>query len=445
MSTLKSAIYKIRPAFAAVLSCGAVLVAALVVCARLASAAPLPEKTVPQSCGMQLKANNCRPETLDEIRGLGFRAVRRGFIWESIEKKKGVYDFSAYDPLLADARKRGLRVLGCIAFGNKLYGSVREPEGRQAYARFAAALAERYKDHNILWEIWNEPNTMTFWGKHGKKGNTPEYAAEYVALVKEAVPAMHRADPKCFVLGGSVSCLWSESFTWIDSCFKDGIMASGINGWSVHPYGFKSPEEHVAGYAKTRQIMAQYGVPADFPMLNTERGFSVKENKKNAEGWAGGPAGDAYQHQAWHLVRQYLIDLLCDVRLTIWYEWGGDEFGLSGGKEPRPAHQAAKVMIEQLDGYRLVKRLPTASAADFALLFEKEKGPGRQKLVVWTSPPKANQTPDKTVAHAVDIAVGVSGSLDVYDLAGKKSAVVAKGGKISVQLSGSPQYITLRK
>src|SRR5262249_48560445 len=142
------------------------------------------------------------------------------------------YDFTNMDGFIADARKNNLRVLGVLAFGNKLYGPVRESEGRAAFAKYAAACAEHFKDANILWEVWNEPNTMTFWGKHGKKGNTEAYAIEYTNLVKETVPAMKKADPGCFVMAGSVSCLWEPSFLWTDACLKQGIISTGIDAWS---------------------------------------------------------------------------------------------------------------------------------------------------------------------------------------------------------------------
>lgn len=400
------------------------------------NATTLPEFVIPQTCGMQLKGNNCSAENLDEIRNLGLTFVRRGFAWADTEKEKGVYDFSRYDRLLEDTRQRGLRVLGCIAFDNKLYGPVREADGRAAYARFAAALAARYKEHRILWEIWNEPNTMTFWGKHGKKGNTEQYATEYTALVKEAAPAMRKADPGCFIMGGSVSCLWPPSYLWTESCFKQGILQSGIDAWSVHPYGFKSPEEYPENYAKVRKLMEQYGAPKDFPLLNSERGYPLKK----AEGWAGGPESLANQFQAWHLVRQYLVDMLCGVRLTNWYEWTGEEFGIVRGKDHLPAYDACKVMVEQLGGYRLAKRLPLDAPLDFALLFEKPSG--EQKLVVWTAPP-ANQSPDKTREHAVELPVDAPGPLERCDLYGKKSPLTVADGKISVTLTGSPQYIAL--
>ena len=106
---------------------------------------------------------------------------------------------------------------------------------------FAAELVKHYKGRNIIWEIWNEPNTMTFWGRHGKVGNSPQYAREYTDLVRAAVPAMKKANPDCVILAGSVSNMWSESYKWMSYCFADGMLDIHWDIWSVHPYGVKAP------------------------------------------------------------------------------------------------------------------------------------------------------------------------------------------------------------
>ena len=43
----------------------------------------------------------------------------------AIERKNGVYDFRQYDRFVNDCEKRGLKIIGCMAFSNKLYGHMR--------------------------------------------------------------------------------------------------------------------------------------------------------------------------------------------------------------------------------------------------------------------------------------------------------------------------------
>ena len=57
----------------------------------------------------------------------------------------------------------------------------------------------------VSWKIWNEPNTMTFGGRHGTE-NFPGYAAQYTALVKALVSAMCQADPERLITVTEAAC-----------------------------------------------------------------------------------------------------------------------------------------------------------------------------------------------------------------------------------------------
>ena len=92
----------------------------------------IPDGTIPYNMGVQLKGDTDGPEDLDRVQELGMKWVRRGFIWESIERKNGVYDFSQYDRFVNDCEKRGLKIIGCMAFSNKLYGHVKDEPARSA-------------------------------------------------------------------------------------------------------------------------------------------------------------------------------------------------------------------------------------------------------------------------------------------------------------------------
>jgi hypothetical protein len=51
----------------------------------------------------------------------GWNYIRTDLLWESIETKKGIYDFSAYDVLVADLVKRNIKALFILDYGNILY------------------------------------------------------------------------------------------------------------------------------------------------------------------------------------------------------------------------------------------------------------------------------------------------------------------------------------
>jgi hypothetical protein len=407
---------------------------------------PLPDGTIPSNLGVQLKDPDMNAEALDKVKAAGFTWVRRGFIWEGIEKEKGVYDFAKYDAFVALCKERNLGIIVPLAFGNKLYGHPQKEPARSAYAAWAAAMAAHFKDADILWEIWNEPNTMTFWNRGREKdakkvaGNSDLYAEEYTNLVKATIPAMKAANPNCFILAGSVSNMWTESYKWMGFCFAKGMLHEKWDAWSVHPYGLRAPEDYIEAYAITRKLMTDAGGQVDRPWINSERGFPVDKKK---EGFAGGDENKLYDYQAWHLVRQYLIDLLEGVNLTIWYEWGGNEgFALHRASgEPTPALKAFKVLAAELSGYKLDKRLPTENPRDFVLRFTNRSG--GVKLAAWAAAPP-RESPDKTVDHAISIPVESAGPLALTQLLGEKGTVEAQGGSISVKLTGAPQYITVK-
>ncbi len=93
----------------------------LLACFAQASGSELAKPGFPQPCGMQLKTHNFDKATLDKVHKLGFRVVRCGFYWTTIEKETGIYDFSKYDARMAHANKKGLTVIGVMFGNNKLY------------------------------------------------------------------------------------------------------------------------------------------------------------------------------------------------------------------------------------------------------------------------------------------------------------------------------------
>jgi hypothetical protein len=404
------------------------VVAAATASAVLSQAQPLPDPVFPNIIGVQLKAGaDWSKERLTEAQSLGFRIVRKGMYWSSVEKTRGVYDFSEYDDEIAYATKLGLRVSITLFGGNSLYekkdgvkGIITE-EGRQGFAGFAAAAAARYKGTNILFEIWNEPNVRTFWGNHGTH-NTKQFANEYSALVNTVTPAMLKENPKCFVVAGSVSNYWEPSYQWTEFCFQNGVLKSGISAWSVHPYGVKNPEQHEVGHTRTRELLKKYGAP-DMPILNTERGYAVAKTA-TGEGWSGGEAAKTLNYQAEHFIRQLLVDHLCGVRFSVWYEWGGNEgFGMwNPDGSARPVVASLKELISELEGYGFSERIQGDSKQDYLAIFKNAKG--EKKIAAWTSPP-AGGSPDETWEHEVEIELG----------GGHKP--------ITIKLSGHPKYVSI--
>ena len=146
----------------------------------------LPPPVVPQCVGVNIHFTGQPTQDLEGLARGGFGWIRMDFLWDAIEKTKGVYDFSAYDSLLAGLTARHIKPLFILDYGNDLYekGRPRTPEARAAFARFAAAAVRHFRGKTILWEIWNEPNGG-FWLP---KANVQEYGALALETARRSRP-----------------------------------------------------------------------------------------------------------------------------------------------------------------------------------------------------------------------------------------------------------------
>ena len=258
-----------------------------------------------------------------------------GFRWASIEKTKSVYDFSAYDSLLAGLTARHIKPLFILDYGNDLYqkGSPRAPEARAAFARFAAASVRHYRGQTILREIWNEPNGG-FWSP---QANVQEYGALALATAR----AIRAADPHATVIAPGTSGLPMD---FMESLFRQGLLRD-IDAVSFHPYRGSSPETAAADYQALRLLIHRYA-PAgkEIPLVSSEWGYTVVNVSE--------------QQQAQYLARQWLSNLAEGIRLSIWYDWHDDGTDPKNGEHnfgtvrndyaPKPAFLAAQTLIQSL-------------------------------------------------------------------------------------------------
>ena len=181
----------------------------------LANAATLPSGALPFGVGVNIHFTRGNTQSLDLIAAAGIRVVRMDFLWSTIEKSKGVYDWSAYDELLANLEARGLQPYFILDFSNALYEQLRVswigayPDGTYlsapqhagsvaAFAAWAKAAATHFAGHNVIWEIWNEPNLATYWKL------VPD-AGKYSALALSTCNAIKSADASAVVVGPASS------------------------------------------------------------------------------------------------------------------------------------------------------------------------------------------------------------------------------------------------
>ncbi len=356
-----------------------------------AGAAEIPEPIIPAGVGVNIHFVTGNEKDLDLIAAAGIKFIRMDFAWSTIESKKSEYDWSGYDQLLANLDQRGIRAIFILDYSNPLYeetvtspnpltgkpeeaiASPQHSESIAAFARWAAASAKHFHGRHVLWEIWNEPNG-NFWAPK------PD-ARQYTALALAAARAVRAAEPDATIIGPA-----SAGFPWdfLETFLKSGILQY-LDAVSVHPYRDprNPPETAAADYRKLRSLI-QTNAPSDrkdpIPILSGEWGYSTFTR------------GVSLETQAAYAARQQLSNLLEGVPLSIWYDWKNDgpdpgenehNFGLvSADLKPKPSYTAIKILIEELSGCRVLRRVPLPDERDYVLLCADENG--HEKLAMWT-------------------------------------------------------------
>jgi hypothetical protein len=380
---------------------------------------------------------------LDMIAAAGFKFIRMDFQWQGIERTKGIYNWKSFDELTANLEKRNLRAIYILDYSNSLYeesadskdpltgkeqrgtASPQHPESIEAFARWAAAAAEHYKNSNIIWEIWNEPN-ISFWKPK------PD-VAQYIALSLATCKAIKAVVPDATIIGPA-----SSGMPWL---YLETFMASGIMDYldaiSVHPYrNYKfSPETAITDYQKLKALIARYA-PAqkkNMPVISSEWGYSSSTK------------GVSLDKQAAFSVRMQLANLSYGIPISIWYDWKNDgpdpadhesNFGtVTPDLKPKPAYNALRIMNKQLEGHTFSGKLNLKSDSDFVLVFKNEKG--ISKLCAWTT----------GMDHSVSIENKIQKveSALITDGNNNRLKTIIEKGKLVLNLTALPQYILLPK
>ena len=190
-----------------------------------------------------------RAETLDAIAAAGFGWVRQRFPWDQIEPAPGVYDWTAWDRVVADVSAAGLELMAVLD-GSPSWARAPQdganplapPASRADFGRFAAAFAQRYGDRLHLYQIWDEPNIAPHWGDRHVD------AADYAGLLREAAVQLRSADPDALILLAALAPnVEPGGLNQSDLAYLNALYAAGAAPWfdavAAQPYGFDRPPD----------------------------------------------------------------------------------------------------------------------------------------------------------------------------------------------------------
>jgi hypothetical protein len=345
----------------------------------VAQAGPPPSESFELTPRLGVNVHLLRDDhALDLARAAGFGFVRMDMLWANVERR-GRYRFFAYDVLLRALDARGMGVLWILDYGHPDHGgsTPRTPQDVAAFGRFAEAAAEHFKGRNVRYEIWNEPNTSQFWAP------SPN-ASEYAVLLREAVAAIHRADPSAKVSSGGVSRI-DEEFL---SRAVDPTLAAGLTAIGIHPYPEAGPETIAPGLWILRDWAART-LGQRIEIWDTEWGYSSSNAPKDAP--SNGHTETGRVRQAVLAVREILTIWSVGLPLAVWYDLRDDgpdpanpeqNYGLldSSGNE-KPAMKAIRTLMGAISGRKYAGMIQETPAGIHAMRFD---GSTDTLLIVWT-------------------------------------------------------------
>lgn len=266
-----------------------------------------------------------------------FRIARMDLFWRKIEKeRRGVYNWTRIDVLVDRFLANGVRPLFILDYGNPLYkGCAEHPftgECREAFVLYATAAMRRYRGRGVIWELYNEPNG--FWANYGQFRH--ESIVGYADLLNRLGRAVREDEEIAaeVLIGPATS---GVDLDWIESVGATGAF-QWLDGISVHPYRKEGPESAYTVYRKLRSLVRNM-IPAEKAepaLVSSEWGWAACRDDDDVPikcPSQGGGVGDvvSLRTQASRLVRQWLVNDMSHIALSIWYNWRND------GHDPREA------------------------------------------------------------------------------------------------------------
>jgi polysaccharide biosynthesis protein PslG len=220
-----------------------------------------------------------RAQVLDRLQAAGVTSVRIDLSWVMLQPD-GPESYDRWgtefvDRVIAMANERNIRPLMMLwltpGWANGNQGQRAAPYRAEDYARVAGWAADRWRGRVVGWEVWNEPNSSTFF-----RGADP---AAYVRILRAAYPAIKAADPNAAVVFGGVEY---NDVDWLRRAYD-----AGAQGWfdvlATHPYqGIADLHPHARDRTKwtlrnvsaVRELMVERGDEAK-TIWFTEFGWST--------------------------------------------------------------------------------------------------------------------------------------------------------------------------
>lgn len=310
--------------------------------------------------------------------------------WKDLQPGPGQWDFRRLDHDVELGRRHGVEMLLPLALTPRWASS--RPDEASAYGpghaappariadwrHYVETVATRYRGRIAAYEIWNEPNSQSFFS-----GSVDE-AVELTCAAREV---LRRVDPAARLVSPSATH-GLQGVRWLGEFLAaGGGRCVDVVGFHFYTLAHEPPEAMIDLAGPLRALLAQHRL-ADRPLWNTEAGWYIRNKSRPLTvRWHSldGATSSAY------VARALLLGAGLGLGRFHWYAWDDGNLGLFELEDhtPKAAARAYATVARWLDGARGFACDPPASAR-ITCRFDRE---GRRWHLAWRTAGEEAYTP----------------------------------------------------
>ena len=198
---------------------------------------------------------------LDDLVGLGVGWIRFDIDWSEIQPyDSDHYNWRNIDRIVAAAEARDMQLVATLSYTPQwarmeyCTSSKCAPADPWQFARFAKEAVHRYAPQGVqYWEIWNEPNLVSFWKPEPDVG-------DYTLLLQVSYNAIKSEDEKAIVISGGLGPIATENgniapLTFVRELY-DQEGGEYFDALGFHPYTFPVPPSYTKVWSAWSQMSA---------------------------------------------------------------------------------------------------------------------------------------------------------------------------------------------
>lgn len=198
---------------------------------------------------------------LDDFVSIGIGWVRIDIDWSEVQPNgSDQYNWQNIDRIVAAANARDIQLLATLSYTpawarrDECYSSKCAPADPWQFSRFAREAVHRYSSQGVqYWEIWNEPNLVSFWKPEPNVG-------DYAALLMASYEAITSEDKDAVVISGGLGPIATENgniapLTFVEELYNQGG-GEYFDALGFHPYTFPVPPSYTKTWNAWSQMSA---------------------------------------------------------------------------------------------------------------------------------------------------------------------------------------------